>query len=121
MWMIPCEEMNPLCPGPTVKHGGDSVRVRASMGWNGLATLDFIDDKMTNEVYLTVLNNNQLKSATKIMLRKKFVFLEDSNTKHTYTGTGTIRPSTDQFQFFDNPVNSVDLKPCSFGDIFVSH
>lgn len=83
VWRKPGEDMRKDCLRKTVKHGGGSVMVWGSMAWNGVGTMQFIDEIMTKEVYQRILETNLFASARKLRIRNRFIFQQDSDPKHT--------------------------------------
>jgi hypothetical protein len=46
----------------TVKFGGGSLMVQASMGWNGVGILAEVEGRMDTEQYMAILNDHLLPS-----------------------------------------------------------
>lgn len=72
VWRKPHTELNQKNIIPTVKHGGGHVMVWGCMSYHGVGNLVFIDGNMNADVYIDVLRNNLLTSATKMGIDGKF-------------------------------------------------
>lgn len=82
VWRKPKEALKTKNLNPTVKHGGGSLLIWGCMSYNGLGNLEFIDGIMTKEVYLGILQRNIKSSASKLGLRRQFIFQDDNDPKH---------------------------------------
>ena len=51
--------------------------------YNGVGNLAFIDGKMTGESYVNILKEHLFQSANKCKLRRRFIFQQDNDPKHT--------------------------------------
>ena len=83
VWRTPTEAFDPNCIVPTVKYNGGSVMVWGCFAHCGVGFLHFIDGIMDRFLYREILEENLLKSAKKLGLKKKFVFQHDNDPKHT--------------------------------------
>lgn len=72
---------------PSFKHGGGSLMVWGCFGANGVGKLHFIDGIMTARQYIDILKKNLRKSAKKLGCKKKFIFQQDNDPKHTALDT----------------------------------
>jgi transposase len=83
VWRKVGEELNPKCMKGTVKHGGGNVKVWGCFSYDGVGELVFIDGIMTSLVYRNILEENLQKSAKKLFKRKKWIYQQDNDPKHT--------------------------------------
>lgn len=68
----------------TVKHVGGNVMVWGCMAASRARLMTFIIDKMDKHMYLDILKNNLLASATKLRLdTRNCLFQQDNDPKHT--------------------------------------
>jgi DDE superfamily endonuclease len=83
VWKKRGESHKDECLRPTVKHRGGSIIVWASMSWSGVGNLVIIDEIMTKEVYVRILEESLKDSARKSGLGRSCLFQQDNDPKHT--------------------------------------
>ncbi|KAG2456860.1 TCB1 transposase, partial [Polypterus senegalus] len=98
---------------PTVKHGGGSIMLWGCFSAAGTGRLIRIKGKMTAAMYRDILAENLLHSALDLRLRRRLIFQQDNDPKHT------AKISKEWLQ--DNSVNvlewpsqSPDLNPIEY-------
>jgi transposase len=83
VWRKPNEEFAPECTKGTVKYGGGNVKVWGCFSYDGVGELVFIDEIMTGQIYKEILQANLFKSARKLFKRRKWIYQQDNDPKHT--------------------------------------
>lgn len=83
IWRKPNTEMDVKNLRPTVKHGGGSVMVWGCMSAKGVGNLVFIDGRMDQWKYLSILKENLKPSAEKMGLSTTYKLYADNDPKHT--------------------------------------
>ena len=83
VWRRPNTELEKQNIRPTVKHGGGHLMVWGCMSYNGVGNLAFIEGNMNALMYIGILRNNLLESATKLGIKETFRFQQDNDPKHT--------------------------------------
>ncbi|KAG2457260.1 TCB1 transposase, partial [Polypterus senegalus] len=68
---------------PTVKHGGDSIRLWGCFSAAGTGRLVAIEGKMNAAKNRDILDKNLLQSAKDLRLGRRFTFQQDNDPKHT--------------------------------------
>ncbi|KAG2467625.1 TCB1 transposase, partial [Polypterus senegalus] len=68
---------------PTVKHGGGSIMLWGNFSAARTGRLVRIKGKMTVAMYRDILDENLLQSALDLRLRRRFIFQQDNDPKHT--------------------------------------
>ncbi|KAG2457221.1 TCB1 transposase, partial [Polypterus senegalus] len=68
---------------PTVKNGGGSIMLLGCFSVAGTGRLVRIKGKMTAAMYRDILDENLLQSALDLRLRRRFIFQQDNDPKHT--------------------------------------
>ena len=71
------------CLNATVKHGGDNIMVWGCMAASGVGKLAFIDQRMDQYLYKSILQDNLSSSAEIVGLKENFIFQHDNDPKHT--------------------------------------
>lgn len=82
VWRKPGEELQDRHIQKTVKHGGGNIMVWGCFSWAGTGNLVKIDDIMTAEVYIDIINKNLEESLLKLELENNFIFQQDT-TRNT--------------------------------------
>lgn len=54
VWRKPEEAYSMSCMRGTVKHGGRNIMVWGCMAWNGVGKINFIEDKVNAEMYISI-------------------------------------------------------------------
>lgn len=78
----PNAELQPQNLRGTVEHGGGHVMVWGCMSASGVGNLTFIEGNMDRKMYLKILQDNLLESATKLNIKDNFRFYQDIDPKH---------------------------------------
>ncbi|KAG2464976.1 TCB1 transposase, partial [Polypterus senegalus] len=68
---------------PIVKYGGGSIMLWGCFSAAGTGRLVRIKGKMTAAMYRDILDENLLQSALDLRLRRRFIFQQDNDPKHT--------------------------------------
>lgn len=84
--------------------------VWGSMAAGGVGNFVQIPTTMNKEVYLQILENNLLQSATKLRLGRRFTFQQDGDPKHT-AKLVTKWLQTKKIKVMEWPAQSPDLNP----------
>lgn len=96
---------------PTVKHGGGSVMVWGSMGWNGAGILTEVEGKMDAKQYVEILEGGLMESVEKLeMDGESFYFQQDNDPKHTSKRASNWFEEQG-IRLLDWPSQSPDLNP----------
>lgn len=66
----------------TMKHGGGNVIVWGCFGGGRIGKLVKIEEKITKEVYLRILENDAVPTGSEI-IGEGFVYQQDNDPKHT--------------------------------------
>jgi len=110
VWRKKGEAFNPKNTVPTVKHGGGNIMLWGCFAASGPGNLVKVEGIMKKEQYIEILQENVKQSARKLSLRRKWVYQQDNDPKHTAKAV--------QKWFVDNKVNvlewpsmSPDLNP----------
>lgn len=69
-----------------VKHS-KSVMVWGCMSWYGPGVLVPIRGNMTSAMYIDIINDNIIRSATGMGIQNDFIFQQDNDPKHTANAT----------------------------------
>lgn len=106
----PGEEMNPDCVVPTVKHGGGSIMVWASMSALGPGPIRLVDGVMDQYQYRDILEETMLPAAAVMFDNRSWIFQHDNDPKHT---ARSVRQwiSDQDFESLWWPAQSPDLNP----------
>jgi len=105
------EELLPECTVPTIKHGGGNIKFWASFSHEGPGELKIIEEKMTGELYKTVLNENLWITVNNMNLEEEYYLLQDNDPKHTSKVVQGFLKTMDVEQVTKFPPNSPDLNP----------
>jgi hypothetical protein len=81
VWRRVGESLHEDCIDTTVKHGGGNVMVWGCIGNSNPGELYFVEDKLTGEQYIKILQTTMLPSAKKL-IGEDFIFQEDNDPKH---------------------------------------
>lgn len=68
---------------PTFKHGGGSLMIWGCFAASGVGNLHFIDGIMNAKQYVQILKTNLHQSAQNLGIRRKYIFQQDNDPKHT--------------------------------------
>ena len=94
----------------TLKHGGGNIMVWGCMSSAGAGSLAFIHDKMNQQSYVDILNNNLEFSAHLLGLGNDFLFMQDNDPKHTSKYTSDWLEENG-FKLLKTPPQSPDINP----------
>jgi hypothetical protein len=83
MWRIPKEAYNLECSFPTVKHGGGSVVVWATMSWHSVGPIITLYGRTTAREYVDRLGNQVDPMIQTLLPNNNAVFQDDSALIHT--------------------------------------
>lgn len=72
---------------PTLKYGGGTIMLWGCFSAAGTGNIVRIDGRMNGAQYREILDKNLRPSAKKLKLRKKLVFQQDNDPKHTARAT----------------------------------
>jgi hypothetical protein len=108
-WRLPHERYLSHCITATVKHE-KKINVWGCFSVNGVGNLYLIDGILDAEKYVTILENEMLPSKTKLFGRRKFIFQQDNDPKHTANVTKDWLVMK-KVKRLDWPPQSPDLNP----------
>lgn len=95
---------------PTVKYGGGSVMVWGCFSSNGVGKICFIDGKMNGQMYVEILKDNLIESASILGKVDNFIFQQDNDPKHT-SAAATKFFAENRIPVLPWPAQSPDMNP----------
>ena len=104
------EEYNVKCLKATFKFCGGNVMVWGCMSASGVGKIEFIDEKMDQHLYRSILERNLVASAGKLGLGTEFIFQHDNDPKHK-AGSVTRYLAANGINVLDWVAQSPDLNP----------
>ena len=110
VWRTPCEEFDPKCTVPTVKHGGGSVMVSGCFIRRGVGKLCVLHRIMDRFYYRDILEENLFPSIDHFKFGQQWHLMHDNDGKHT---SGLVKHCLKQktIQTLPWPFFSPDLNP----------
>lgn len=110
VWRKPGEAFSLSCVRGTVKHGGGNVMVWGCMSWKGVGNIEFIEDIMNADHYISILGRNIKSSVRKLHMGRQFIFQHDNDPKHTAKKT-TEFLEKNGIEVLEWPAQSPDINP----------
>lgn len=103
------QAFNPLYTKKTIKHGGGNILVWSCFSWYGVGPIFLIDEIMTKDVYIDILQKIMLPYAEWNM-PLLWTFQHDNDPKHTAKATRAWL-ETNNINVLPWPAQSPDLNP----------
>jgi len=111
VWKKKGEPLSDRTVCPAVKHGGGSIMVWGSMGWEGVGMLIEVIGRMDSNQYVEILESGVAESREKMGLDgESFYFQQDNDPKHTSAKAAEWFESNG-IQLLQWPAQSPDLNP----------
>jgi transposase len=82
VWRREGEVLENKVTNKTIKHNGGGIMLWGCVNTNGVGTLTEIKGIMNGPKYVTILQRNLIRSASKVGLGTGFIFQQDNDTKH---------------------------------------
>ena len=83
VWITLCEEFDPKCTIPTIKHGMDSVMVWGCFASQRVGKLCVLDCTMDRFYYRDILGQILRSSINRFKLGQRYIFMHDYDRQHT--------------------------------------
>ena len=84
VWRTPSKEFESNCTVPTVKYGDGSIMTWGCFTQRRIGKLYILDRIMDGFYYHDILEKNLLPSIEQFSLEQQYIFMHDSDLKHTY-------------------------------------